>query len=1348
MNGVSLDAGQYVLREDPANNQYVIQKISGGSLGAAVNLTNSKVQELWNTYPDKIGGYVEYYTMGSVNGASLSAGNYAITSAPAMVYTNTGGFLDAHTAETTYYGLMQIGGLEKEGVSNSKPVVYLTHDDIDALNGAGNNITEEGYYEITVTPGTGVTSISKVVKGDTESPTFGSPGTAITTLGVTESQAYEHIFGSHYVIGLETLPASVVTSGTIEELSIGWDVVEANLSNLQTDGGSPANPIMVMVPSAVPLTLTNAGTDSDIEGTPIRISSTYDPTASPDSLSAQHGIFIGPSSSGDYYDFTTDTTHSTTALNGSYVIVNYGTDHYTAYELTGNGDLDSPYEISHSGIYLDKLTDSGWVTLYNSGSGAAGTYNQAADLHNVYQFSAGWTDADSGLQVAGYYAFYEKFTSGVSDGIFAKAMNGDGTALASSAAEIRVGNFSDFATLVASLDASKYFNAGGGIITPPVTPPASGPVGSWHDGTSQTLDLDTAIYALSKETHGVSADGLYVLTGTDVTDLDAFLVTGNQQVGYNVAETADTEELALTLANLTAVGELDVRIVSIVAGDSIAGDDTNPLTGNYALILNGTTSNFDAYEVSTQANGNFILGDKVKSAIFADATAVNDSALPTVGYLDSSTATDYVGTADQAIFEIEQVAGGRYGNIITYGVKLIDGDYGENATLTSAMFNLSWTSVDGDPDYAYWGEFTPTNGSPNTLNYASVPQSSFTPATFFTTVGDTGLSFGMFNDAGMTYGAGDYVATFMLEKTNSLALNDLKLTTAQYTLYDAYDTVTNVTPEEQALTTNTFSFAPHDMTLKLKTANGEEVPGVELMVTNLATNDGLSIVPVLRNGDIIQYQLVMNVPIPSFIQKAADPSVQINPYHKIVITGADIFDSSISWLTALGGGETGSLIRNLTDKSVILGETNDVSASVAVAAPATYTGHEFLDLVLGTSDIEADLSTSSKLTFELENLKIPELAMGTAAVDAEGRYILAEFSANVASTISFTASQKADLADQWTAGAARTITRSADGSYRVDQTSQTTPGWVQISAIDDGSEVVALAEGWYMNERQANDAIGAEDALGALRVSRDSAVDPANNIYSQPEIIAADFNLDGKVTAADAYDILQFAVSGPDSVSGTAKWVYIDDIANNGATASMVHYDNVTDTFVGSATTINATAVLIGDVTSSYSGPGTTSAVGAYIAWLEDLAEKGISNLVSVDSTETAANVFAADATGADIVYVGDDPGIHTITNYDGASQVIVLGHKADALRGGTLGQSVEVADAAAAKAGATTQFYGGADVAVMTISTTDKVYAFDLDGNGAFNETADLMIIASGATIDFADDPNSVATYTTADWV
>ena len=61
------------------------------------------------------------------------------------------------------------------------------------------------------------------------------------------------------------------------------------------------------------------------------------------------------------------------------------------------------------------------------------------------------------------------------------------------------------------------------------------------------------------------------------------------------------------------------------------------------------------------------------------------------------------------------------------------------------------------------------------------------------------------------------------------------------------------------------------------------------MVTNLATNDGLSVIPVTKMGNLVKYQLVMNIPIPVFIQEA-----DINPDHTIEID-ATIFDNSITW---------------------------------------------------------------------------------------------------------------------------------------------------------------------------------------------------------------------------------------------------------------------------------------------------------------------------------------------------------------------------------------------------------------------------------------------------------------------
>ena len=698
----------------------------------------------------------------------------------------------------------------------------------------------------------------------------------------------------------------------------------------------------------------------------------------------------------------------------------------------------------------------------------------------------------------------------------------------------------------------------------------------------------------------------------------------------------------------------------------------------------------------------------------------------------------------------------------------MNGDVGESATLTSMQFNIQWQDNSGTkPEYNFWGQFKSLGEAPKLMSYSDIPtDGTFSPTTFFSEVGDRGLSFGMFDDAGMTFNAGDLVATFMLEKTNLLTSNNIQLQTAQYTTYNAYDVTANASPTSQSSSTYNFDFSNHDLTVKVLNANGVgfDANEVEVIKTDIATNDGLSIVPVMKNGDIIQYQLVMNVPIPTFIQalEADDGSVKINPDHKITITGSNfkIFDESIVWLTNIGTPETDSLVAYSTGKSVKLDDVEDTT--VDTAAANSYTGHEFLDLALSTTDVTKDLSTSDKLEFELLDLTLPQLTNGAAATDAEGRYILAEFSAYAPGAVKFTAAQKSseNLAN-YENSSARTITRIKDVSGDAD----TGSGWVEAASISDGSEVVVLADGWYLNDRSATDAVGAEDALGALRVSRDSAMDAANNIYEQSEIIAADFNLDGKVTAADAYDILQFAVAGPDNVSGNAKWVYIDSISDNDATASHVHYDKVTDTFIGSDTTINATAVLIGDVTSSYSSTTPNGTVTAYSTWLKGIASNGVGNLTSVTTAEDGG-VFKVDATGAGLVYLGSDDGTHVISNFGATAEValsrdVIQFYYSASKFGGGVAQIISYNSSDSTTrpdivSKVNTQLDGGSvKIALIHLEdskATDQVdhhiIAFDLGGTaGTFDDGIDLMIEVEGNPLDLAGDPNSYQSFNPADW-
>ena len=99
-------------------------------------------------------------------------------------------------------------------------------------------------------------------------------------------------------------------------------------------------------------------------------------------------------------------------------------------------------------------------------------------------------------------------------------------------------------------------------------------------------------------------------------------------------------------------------------------------------------------------------------------------------------------------------------------------------------------------------------------------------------------------------------------------------------------------------------------------------------------------------------------------------------------------------------------------------------------------------------------------------------------------------------------------------------------------------------SLGDGSEVVVLGDGLYVNENQHNDAISAEDALGALRIFNAEAAtagSSGNGTYNINQFIAADFNQSGAVTAADAADILTYIVDGEAAGVPVPEWVYLNE---------------------------------------------------------------------------------------------------------------------------------------------------------------------------------------------------------------
>jgi Ca2+-binding RTX toxin-like protein len=147
--------------------------------------------------------------------------------------------------------------------------------------------------------------------------------------------------------------------------------------------------------------------------------------------------------------------------------------------------------------------------------------------------------------------------------------------------------------------------------------------------------------------------------------------------------------------------------------------------------------------------------------------------------------------------------------------------------------------------------------------------------------------------------------------------------------------------------------------------------------------------------------------------------------------------------------------------------------------------------------------------------------------------------------------------------------------------------------VDDGSEVYLLGDHWYSNPDSYARAVTAGDALQVLKMN--VATDMAS--YSNAQIIAADFDRDETISAMDAYEILSYSArqdsqfkEGPMDGAYMPEWFYIDNI--NGVDAEnqtglkidpmVIKFDKAIDKFVGADLTIDATAVLVGDVTASY----------------------------------------------------------------------------------------------------------------------------------------------------------------------
>ena len=699
-------------------------------------------------------------------------------------------------------------------------------------------------------------------------------------------------------------------------------------------------------------------------------------------------------------------------------------------------------------------------------------------------------------------------------------------------------------------------------------------------------------------------------------------------------------------------------------------------------------------------------------ALMPKGTQVTDTYTPAVG-------------SNEEMFEIAIAE--RYGDIIEFGVRLKDdtttgiSDQQSTVTFENIMLDVFW-----DTDtYDWWqGQFTASPNAPSTTDLGTGAATDFdyyydndwrfeeafkndgtlktdtdgnqiyvdadgveqldsggfavTNETYYARDGSVVPVYGidqdrfnitMVDNGGMTFEENEFVAKFMLKKKTDETESPFTLGKQQYTVYNP--SVTDGDKEKPVSEDFYFGFNSHQVGFEIESPRGKEVPNMEMFVTDLSTSDGLSIVPVAKNGDIIKYEVVLNIPTPSFIA-----GIDVNPNHYIEIHGAGIFENSIQMLTDLSMVSDDGSVSTLTQTGEILNGTTSATSTVKnangdtlspdVAIKGSYIGQEFFHKMNAAFDDDLsgsinDLKTTGEITLEFNNLSMPNATKDTA----EARYVLAEFYAldhgRGGSAIQFesTSLSSTDYTDQSSYVLDGTGIRSITRDY--DDTSSSFNGGF-FKELADGSEYVILGDGLYANENSYDDAVGAEDALGALRIANMETTPGASaGPYTIEQIIAADFNQNGSVTVGDAADILSYIVHGFEDTLAVPEWVYVNtaNITKGTATTnfngSNVVYDTVIDEFAYGSTNYTdvsfdydgvthtslgtLTGILRGDVSASYDDAGRWTTIDQFSHGIKGLYMFG--HLSPGTTSEGDAGYWSS--TSDNVVYLGADSGVHNV---------------------------------------------------------------------------------------------------------
>ena len=711
------------------------------------------------------------------------------------------------------------------------------------------------------------------------------------------------------------------------------------------------------------------------------------------------------------------------------------------------------------------------------------------------------------------------------------------------------------------------------------------------------VDGDTLTYAFSSPTKGTitrdDANATYIYTpNTDANGSDSFIISVTD------GTVTITETVNVSIFNLVEGTSSDDTLHGTSRDDNINGlSGHDVITGNLGDDwLSGGLGN-DIFHFASSGDGHdtiyafehdvdqikfdgvsYVVGDPDNYAGITETTNGNGDTVIQYGGSNSITLTDAIASSP---FELVELSSDRYGDIFTFGLRLKDDPSTTSSdTQIVSEFNdidieIGWTSG----EFSYWGGYRygqndiyDTANSGTGLNLANTTLSSGNPNT-------TTLDLTYYEAGNLAITENDYLATFMLERsdTSSAQTNSITLKTSQGKVLDTASQQLVSLPTSQTPKSYEFAFSDNDIDVELGTKKAVAAPNPVMFVTNDQISDGLSLRAIEKLGNLVRYEVVLNISDATF--KGGEP---LSPHHKIKIKNALIFDDSVALKTDIASSEGVEVIPSSFSADFFL-DSVDVTTDIKQLSFESNQANPFItDRILefgGQSVVSSILDSSSVLEVHASNLSLPSsVGAGINYTGSEGSYALFEFVA-YGPTITFQIGRAGNMSDV-SYGNEISIARQFDD---LGKAHSTVNGEVWSEAVANASSISVVGDGYHLDPGFYKDVIGADDALNVLRVISDAVMrTPENQKFGPEYYIAGDFNSDGRLSAADAYDIMQYAVSGIKDGVVFPKWAYVSDLSSNTSTFNNIAYHEPLGLDLNQSHNLDITAILKGDLSSSY----------------------------------------------------------------------------------------------------------------------------------------------------------------------